>query len=86
MCVYKCEHQLPTWVSFLILSRSSICSDELRESTVVANELGIGPHLTDASIVQHNNEVTLGEEAETMSDKDAGLGEGEESRRFCATD
>ena len=28
------------------------------------------------SIVQHNNEVTLREEAETMGDKDAGLGGG----------
>ena len=85
MCVYRSESQLPTWVSFFILLWSSVCSNELGESTVLLNELSISPHLTDLPTVQYHNEVTLREEAKTMGDKDAGLGGGEERVKiiFC---
>ena len=68
----------PTWVSLLILIWCSISSDELREGTVVVNELSVGPHLTNTTTVQHHYEVTLGEEAQTISDKNTGLGGGRE--------
>ena len=67
---------MPTWVSIFILLWSSVCSDELRESTIFLHELSISPHLTDLPTVQHHNEVTLREEAKTMGDKNAGLGGG----------
>ena len=67
---------MPTWVSFLIFLWSSVCSNELGESTVILNELSISPHLTDLPTVQHHNEITLREEAKTMGDKNAGLGGG----------
>ena len=79
MCVCSI---FPTWVSLLILIWCSISSDELREGTVVVNELSVGPHLTNTTTVQHHYEVTLGEEAQTMGDKDAGLGGREECTRF----
>ena len=74
--MYRSKSQLPTWVSFFIFLWSSICSDKLGESTILLNELSVSPHLTDLSTVQYHNEVTLREEAKTMSDKDAGLGRG----------
>ena len=84
MMSHRSESQLPTWVSFIFLW-SSICSDEVEESTIPLNELRVGPHLTDLPTVQYHNEVTLREKAKTMGDKDAGLGEGEERVKiiFC---